>query len=68
MEDCVVVAVEAQAEVNKASRLQVRKRRVLIVISLRKVITLNPYEKINGKSYCTLRLRSTEEHSLLPLT
>jgi len=68
MEGCVAVAVEAQAEVNKANRLNVRKRRVLIVISLRKVITLNPYEKINGKSDCTLRLRSTDEYSLLPLT
>jgi len=46
---------EAQAEANKtASRLEVRKRRFFVVNSLRNVITLNPYEKINGKSYCAL--------------
>ena len=63
------VAVEVQAEVNKtASRLRDRKRRIFIVISFRKVITLNPYVKINNKPHCAhseLSLTVVESYAIL---
>jgi len=65
----VAVALEAQADIMKTvNRLKVRRRWVFMVISLRKVITWNSYEKINGKSdgkHHQLSLTVVESYAIL---